>query len=257
MAADPGGLLPVAPVALLGLVLGSFLNVVIGRVPLRQSLVRPRSRCPECGGPIAARDNVPLLSYALLRGRCRACGGRISPRYPVVEATTGLLFGGAAYRFGVGVGLVWALVLICVLVSLAVIDLEHRLLPNAIVGPAAVAGLALSAAANPGWWWVYPLSAVVVGGGLFAISALYPGGMGMGDVKMGGMMGAFLGHYAALSVFLGAVCGAVVGGALLASGRIRWGSALPFGTFMAFGGIVSLFTGPELVRAYLGLFGGF
>ncbi len=255
MAVDPGGL-SILAAALLGLVLGSFSNVVAGRVPLRRSVVRPRSWCPGCGAEVSARENVPLASYALLRGRCRGCGTRISTRYPLVEATTGLLFGLAAHRFGAGVQLLWALALVCALVCLAVTDLEHRLLPNAIVGPAAVVGLLLSTAADPGGWWVYPVCAAVVGGGLFAVSALYPGKMGMGDVKMGGMLGAFLGPYAALAVFLGAAGGAVVGGALLASGRIRRGSALPFGTFMAFGGLVALFAGPEIVGAYLGLFGG-
>ena len=181
---------------------------------------------------------------------------RIPARYPLVEEATGLFFGPAPNRFGLGAQLHWALALVCVLVCLAVTDFEHRLLPNAIAGPAAVAGLVLSTAANPSLWWVYPVSAAVVGGGLFVVSALFPGGMGMGDVKMGGMLGAFLGPYAALAVFLGAAGGAVVGGALLASGRIRRGSALPFGTFMAFGGLVALFAGPEAVGTYLELFRG-
>lgn len=138
---------------LLGLVIGSFLNVVVYRVPRRQSVAWPGSRCPSCGAAIRAVDNVPVLSYVLLGGRCRSCKARIPVRYPIVEAITGLLFVAAAYEFGLGVDLPGALVLVAGLVALAAIDLEHRLLPNAIVVPAAVAGFALSVLANPGGWW--------------------------------------------------------------------------------------------------------
>jgi leader peptidase (prepilin peptidase) / N-methyltransferase len=190
---------------LFGLVIGSFLNVVIHKVPLRQSIVWPSSRCPSCGEYIKSFDNLPVLSYLMLRGRCRSCKAHISPRYPLVESLTGMLFALAAYEFGLSLSLVWALVLISVLVALAGTDLEHRLLPNAIVVPATVVGLLLSAVIDPEGWWVYPLSAVAVAAGLFALAVAYPGGMGMGDVKMGVMLGAFLGPYAALVVFLGAL----------------------------------------------------
>lgn len=244
------------PAFLLGLVVGSFLNVVIHRVPLRQSIVWPASRCPNCGAEIAPKDNIPLISYLLLRGRCRNCKQEISARYPVVEAVTGVLFGIAAAWFGLSVELLAALVFIAVLVALAGIDLEHRLLPNVIVGPAALVGFGLSVLREPGFWWVYPVSAVAVAGGLFALALAYPGGMGMGDVKMGGMLGAFLGPFAALAVFLGALVGAVVGGVLMATGRIGRGSALPFGVFMAFGGVLTLFVGREAWELYLNLLGG-
>jgi leader peptidase (prepilin peptidase)/N-methyltransferase len=197
-----------------------------------------------------------VLSYLLLRGRCRSCKARISARYPVVEALTGVLFAAAAYAFGPSVGLLSALVLISVLVALAGIDFEHRLLPNVIVGPAAVVGFALSFLESPERWWVYLISALAVAGGLLALALVYPGGMGMGDVKMGGMLGAFLGPYAALAVFLGALAGAITGGLLIATGRIPRRHALPFGVFMALGGIVALFVGPQLWGLYLGLFGG-
>jgi leader peptidase (prepilin peptidase)/N-methyltransferase len=239
--------------ALFGLVVGSFLNVVIHRVPRHESVVWPASRCPHCGEPIRPRDNIPLLSYLLLRGRCRNCKEPISLRYPAVEATTGLLFGGAAYEFGVSLALLPALVLIAALISLAVIDLEHRLLPNVIVGPAALAGLVLSAIANPAGWWTYPLSAIAVAGFLLGLALIYPSGMGMGDVKMGGMLGAFLGPYAALAVFLGAMIGAVTGGLLMVAGKVQRRSALPFGLFMALGGIIALFAGPQLWNLYLNL----
>src|SRR5215217_7411853 len=238
---------------LFGLVVGSFLNVVIHRVPHHESVVLPASHCPHCGESIRPRDNLPLISYVLLRGRCRNCKEPISVRYPAVEATTGLLFGAAAYEFGLSLALLPALVLISALISLAVIDLEHRLLPNVIVGPAALAGLALSTLADPAGWWTYPLSAIAVAGALLGLALIYPSGMGMGDVKMGGMLGAFLGPYAALAVFLGALIGAVTGGLLMAAGKVHRRSALPFGLFMALGGIISLFVGPELWELYRNL----
>ena len=243
-------------VGIFGLVIGSFLNVVIHRVPLRQSIVWPSSRCPACGANIPARDNIPVLSYLLLRGRCRSCKARISPRYPLVEALTGLLFALSAYEFGLSLSLVSALVLIAVLVALAGIDLEHRLLPNVIVGPAAVVGFGLSVAGDPGRWWVYLLSAVGVAAGHYALALAYPGGMGMGDVKMGGMLGAFLGPYAALAVFVGALLGALVGGALMVAGKIQRRSALPFGAFLALAGVLTLFFGQEVWDLYRRLIEG-
>ncbi len=236
---------------LFGLVVGSFLNVVIHRVPRRESIVWPSSHCPHCGESIRLLDNVPLVSYLLLRGRCRNCKERISARYPAVEALTGLLFGAAVYEFGVNLALLSALVLISALIVLAAIDLEHRLLPNVIVGPAALAGLVLSILANPAGWWTYPLSALVVAGALLVLALAIPGGMGMGDVKMAGMLGAFFGPYAALAVFLGAVIGAVSGGVLMAFGKAQRRSHLPFGLFMAMGGVISLFVGPQLWGLYL------
>ncbi len=240
---------------LLGVVVGSFLNVVAHRVPIGGSVVRPASRCPSCGEAILRRDNVPIVSYVLLRGRCRHCGKRISARYPLVEGLTGLLFGAAALRFEGAGQLLLALALISVLLVLAATDLEHRLLPNAIVGPAAVVGFVLSAVAGPLAWWTYPLSALAVAGSLFALAMVYRGGMGMGDVKMGAMLGLFLGPYAALAVFLGALTGTVLYAALAPFGKLDRRSALPFGTFMAVGGLVALFAGPALWDLYLNLIG--
>lgn len=243
-------------VALLGLLVGSFLNVVVYRVPRRESIVWPSSKCPSCGARIRSFDNIPLLSYVFLKGKCRDCGVRISRRYPIVEATTGLLFGAAGYAFGFGWALAAALVLISVLVALAVIDLEHRLLPNVIVVPAAVIGYVLSVIEAPEAWWVNLVSAAAVAGGLFALALAYPGGMGMGDVKMGGMLGAFLGPYAALAVFAGALVGAVVGGGLIAVGKMQRRTAMPFGVFLAFGGLVALFAGRGIWEFYIDLVGG-
>ena len=237
-------------VGLFGLVIGSFLNVVIHRVPRRRSVVWPPSRCPSCGASIQPQDNIPVVSYLILRGRCRSCKARISPRYPLVEALTGLLFGLAAYKFGLSLELISALVLIAVLVALAGIDLEHRLLPNVIVGPAAAIGFVLSVAGDPSRWWVYLVSAVGVAAGLFALALAYPGGMGMGDVKMGGMLGAFLGPYAVLTIFLGALVGALGGGLLIATRRIQRRSALPFGVFLAIAGVLTLFLGQEVWGFY-------
>ena len=231
------------------------MNVVIHRVPLRQSIVWPSSRCPECGTGILPWDNVPVLSYLFLRGKCRGCRQQISVRYPLVELGTALLFGAAGLRFGFNLELILALVLVPVLVVLAGTDLEHRLLPNVIVGPAALAGLGLFVAVNPAAWWVPLGGALAVGGGLFALALAYPGGMGMGDVKMGAMLGAFLGFYAALAVFIGAAIGALVSGVLMLSGRIGRRSAIPFGVFMAFGGLFTLFLGKEVWGLYLSVAG--
>ena len=240
---------------LFGLLVGSFLNVVIHRVPLGESIVWPSSHCPECGAAISPRDNLPLLSYVLLRGRCRSCKAHISARYPMIEALTAGLFGLAALVFGFDAELASALVLIGALVVLAATDLEHRLLPNAIIFPAALVGFVLSVAYGPFSWWVYPVSALTVGGVLFALALAYPGGMGMGDVKMTGMLGMFLGPYAALAVFLGALVGAVTGGLLLLAGKTNRRTALPFGFFLALGGLAALFVGPEMWGVYLRLSG--
>lgn len=244
-----------AVVLLFGLVVGSFLNVVIHRVPRHESIVWPSSRCPECGEEISPRDNIPLLSYVLLRGRCRNCKAHISARYPLVEALTAVLFGLAAYAFGLSLELLSALVLIGALIVLTATDLEHRLLPNAIIFPAALVGFVISVAVEPSRWWVYLISALAVGGALFALALAYPGGMGMGDVKMSAMLGLFLGPYAALAVFIGALVGTVTGGILLLIGRMNRRTALPFGAFLALGGLAALFLGPGIWGAYLRLAG--
>ena len=241
--------------ALFGLIVGSFLDVVIHRVPLRQSIVWPRSHCPTCGAPIKSFDNVPVLSYLLLRGKCRDCKARVSPRYPLVEGLTGFLFGLAVYEFGLSLALVPALVFIAVLIALAGTDLEHRLLPSAIVFPATLVGLVLSIAVDPTRWWVYVVSAVAIAAGLFALVFAYPRGMGMGDVKMGGMLGANLGPYAALAVFIVALVGPLVGGVLMAMGRMGRRTVLPFGVFLAVAGVLVLFVGEDIWGAYARLIG--
>jgi prepilin signal peptidase PulO-like enzyme (type II secretory pathway) len=166
-----------------------------------------------------------------------------------------VLFGAAAYSFGISLGLLRALVLLGVLVILAGIDLEHGLLPNAVIGPAVVVGFVLSPLTDPSGWWVYPLSALVAVLGMGALAIAYPAGMGMGDVKMDGMLSAFLGPQAALAVFIGALAGAVIGIALMIAGKMGRRSPLPFGVFLAAGGVVSLFFGPWIWGAYLGMVG--
>jgi len=243
---------------LFGLVVGSFLNVVIHRVPNRESIVWPASHCPKCGEAISPKDNVPILSYVLLRGKCRNCSERISARYPLVEALTGVLFAAVVYKFGLDfqiLAVMSGLVFVGVLVVLAGTDIEYRLLPNVIVGPAAVAGLVFSILMDPGRWWVYVVSMVAVAGALFALVLAYPQGMGMGDVKMAGMLGAFLGPYAGLAVFLGALCGMVVSVVLMAGGVIGRRAAIPFGTFLALGGVLTLFAGRDLWNYYLNFVG--
>ena len=227
------------------------MNVVIHRVPLHQSVVWPASRCPACGEPIRPIDNVPVLSYLLLRGRCRSCKARISARYPLVEALTGALFAAAADKFGLDLRLLSALVLISTLIALAGIDLEHRLLPNAIVGPAALAGLSLSILASPEKWWVYPAqpSPSRADCSRWPSPALVDG---RGTSRWAVCSALSSDPYAALAVFLGAFAGAITGGLLMATGKIQRRHALPFGVFMALGGI-PLFVGPQLWELYLGL----
>ena len=239
---------------LFGLLVGSFLNVVIHRVPLHQSVVWPSSRCPNCEAPIKSFDNVPLLSYLLLRGKCRSCGTPLSPLSALVGWLIGILLALAAHRYGLSPVLLSAIILIRVLVALGGTDLEYRLLPNAIVFPATIVGLVLSVALEPSRWWVYLVSTVGVAGALFALAIARPGGMGMGDVKMGGMLGAFLGLYALLAVFLGALLGAILAGVLMATGRMQRSTALPFGVFLAVAGVLVSFVGPQIWGSYSELF---
>jgi leader peptidase (prepilin peptidase)/N-methyltransferase len=243
-------------VAAVGLIVGSYLNVVIHRLPRRESTVLPRSRCPHCGARIRAIDNLPLVSFLFLRGRCRACKAPISWRYPLVEAMTGALFVGCLEAFGVSWHAVVAAAFGCVLVALAGIDLEHFLLPDVLTLPALVAGLLISLRAD----WITAqqalLGAVLGGGALWLLAQAWvilrhEEGMGLGDVKMLAMVGAFLGWQGVIvTVFLGSLAGAVLGLSLIAAGRLDLGSRLPFGVFLAGGALASLFAGPALVMRY-------
>ena len=244
------------PVVTFGLIIGSFLNVVIARLPERRSLWMPGSTCPGCGNAIAWHDNIPLVSFLVLRGRCRACAALIPWRYPIVEAVTAalfvlawLVFGGDPREFVV------AVVFLAALVAITVIDLRHQIIPDAITLPGIVAGLVASVVTDR-ISWVTSVVGILLGGGLFvAVILLSRGGMGGGDLKLGAMLGAFLGWQALLvGLFVAIVLGGLTAVALLASGRLARKDAIPFGPFLAIGGAVALFWGDAILAWYLGGF---
>jgi leader peptidase (prepilin peptidase) / N-methyltransferase len=242
--------------AVTGAAIGSFLNVAAHRIPLRQSLVRPRSSCPTCKAQIAEYDNVPILSWILLRGRCRSCGARISARYPLVEALTAALFvavGFAADSFGE----LWpGLVLVSVLVLVAAIDLEHRIVPNRVLAPAALTGLLLWLLVDPSRVPENLIAGAAAGGFLLIAALAYPKGMGMGDVKLAAVMGLFLGRSIAPALLVGFASGVVVGAAIMAArGIAARKTAIPFAPFLALGGVIGLLFGPAIVDWYLSVSG--
>lgn len=244
------------PVVTFGLVIGSFLNVVIARLPERRSLWMPGSTCPGCGNAIAWHDNIPLVSFVALRGRCRACAAPIPWRYPIVEASTAVLFAVAWLVFG-GDRLEFAVaaVFLAALVAITVIDLRHQIIPDALTLPGVVAGL-LASFATDRLSWVDSVGGILLGAGLFvAVILLSRGGMGGGDLKLGAMLGAFLGWQALLvALFVAVVLGGLSAVALLASGRLARKDAIPVGPFLAIGGAVALFWGEAILAWYLGGF---
>jgi leader peptidase (prepilin peptidase)/N-methyltransferase len=235
----------------LGLLIGSFLNVVAYRLPRGESLLWPASHCPGCEQPIKPYDNVPVLSWLLLRGKCRNCGIHISPRYPAIELLTAVAFGAIVLLNGVDPDLVWELPFAAMLIAVAGIDLEHRIIPNKVMLPSAVFALATAIALRPDD--LYELSAAGAGAfAAFLLAALaYPAGMGMGDVKLAGVMGFFLGIAVIPALFIAFLTGTVVGVAVIAkhgaSGRKK---GVPFGPFLAFGGLVGLLFGADLIDLY-------
>jgi len=251
------GTLSLVVAGLFGLCIGSFLNVVIYRLPLGQSLATPPSRCRKCGYSLRWFDNIPVLSWVFLRGRCRKCGIKVSWQYPVVELVTGALFVLVVWLTPPGPLLASRLLLVCILIALFGIDLEHQILPNVITLPGIVIGLMLSAIAPPGI--KDAAIGVLAGGGLlYAIAGAYylwrrEEGMGMGDVKMLAMLGAFLGWKAVLvTVILASFTGAVVGLGMMAVQRGSMKYALPFGTFLAIGAVIAMFVGEPLIAWYAG-----
>jgi leader peptidase (prepilin peptidase) / N-methyltransferase len=241
-----------------GLIAGSFIGVVAHRVPRGESIVGPRSRCPTCGTQIAAYDNVPVVSWLVLRGRCRSCGSRISPRYPLTELAVGILY---TVTFLVleddPAELALGLVFVSVLVAVTLTDLERRVIPNAIVLVGAVVGIAIVATTDPASLPERAIGVAAAGGFLLLGALAYRGGMGMGDVKLAALMGLYLGRAVAASLVVGFAAGALVGVALM----IRHGAsarkhALPFGPFLALGGLVGLWAGDEIVDWYLDAFFG-
>jgi leader peptidase (prepilin peptidase) / N-methyltransferase len=245
--------------ALFGLCIGSFLNVVIYRLPLGQSLATPPSRCRNCGYSLRWFDNIPVLSWVMLRGRCRKCGTGVSWQYPLVELITAALFVLVVWLTPAGPLLASRLLLVCILIALFGIDLEHQILPNVITLPGIVIGLLFSLIAPPGIRDAL-IGAAAGGGILYGIAAAYylwrrEEGMGMGDVKMLAMLGAFLGWKAVLvTLVLASFSGALIGMAMMAVQRGGMKYALPFGTFLALGALAAMFVGEPLVAWYAGFF---
>ena len=238
-----------------GLLVGSFLNVVIYRLPREESIVSPPSRCPGCGHRVRPWDNIPVLSWMLLQGRCRDCRQPISPRYPFVEALTGITFGLVAWHFGPSPSAGFLLVFAAAMIAVVFIDLDHQIIPDVITWPGLGLGLVASFFGPP-----YPggalMGALIGGGTLFAIGFAYEKvrgveGMGGGDVKLGLMLGAFTGWQGALFTLMAAsFAGALVGGLLLARKQAHGQTALPFGTFLAPASVLSLFVAPQFFHWY-------
>jgi leader peptidase (prepilin peptidase)/N-methyltransferase len=233
-----------------GLAVGSFLNVLAARIPLRRSIVSPGSACMSCSTPLHWYDNVPLLSYALLRGRCRHCGTAISWRYPAVEAVTAALVAGCALDFGFTWDFAVAAVFCAVLVTVSATDLERRIIPNRIVVPAAAVLLAAQTILHPSVEWI----AAGVGAAAFFLAAAlaYPGGMGMGDVKLALLLGVVLGRVVPVALLAGMIA-ALVPAAVLGArhGKAARKMAIPFGPFLSLGGVLALFAGHAIVDWYL------
>jgi len=236
-----------------GLCLGSFLNVVAYRLPAGVSLVAPRSACPGCGTAIRPYDNVPVLSWIMLGGHCRSCRATISASYPLTEALTGALFAAVVIARGASASVWLDLIFVAALVAITRIDLQHRIIPDRITAPLAVAALVLTAVLEPHQLPQRLIAGAAAGGALFAVVLVYPAGMGMGDVKLVAVMGLVLGTAVAPALLVALVTGTLVGIGIMARRGVRAGrrTAIPFGPFLALGGVVALFAGPTMVHVYL------
>ncbi len=233
-----------------GLALGSFLNVVAARVPLHRSVVSPGSACMTCEHELSWWENVPLLSYAVLRGRCRSCGEHIPLRYPAVELVSALLVAGCAWRFGLHLEALLASFFCLALVAVSATDLEHRIIPNRIVVPAAAIVLVAQTALRPSPEWA--ISAFGASGALFLTALVYPAGMGMGDVKLALLLGAMLGRTVPVAILLGMIVALVPSVVLFARyGMKARKMGIPLGPFLALGAVVALFAGHPLLHLYL------
>lgn len=250
----------VAASALVGLAIGSFLNVVIYRVPLRQSVVSPRSRCTACETELAARDNIPVLSWLILRGKCRTCKVPIAVRYPAVELLTAVLFAATAVRLGPNLELAPFLLLVAVLIAVSVIDIEHYIVPNRIVIFALVTSvplLAVTAIVDHQGTELRNamLGSLMASGALFLLHLAYPRGMGMGDVKLALVLGLYLGWlglgHVFLGIFLGFLLGSIVGIALIVTGLRTRSQHLPFAPFLAGGAMLAVLMGERILDWYL------
>jgi leader peptidase (prepilin peptidase) / N-methyltransferase len=240
----------------LGAVFGSFLNVVVHRLPRRESLVHPASHCPKCGTPVKPYDNVPILSWLMLRGHCRGCDAPISVRYPLVEALTAALCAGAVITHHSSAGIALSVALILLVVPAALIDLEHRIIPNQITGLGALLALAVGLALDPAGEPGRLIAAAAAGGFLLLAALAYPGGMGMGDVKLAGMMGLFLGAAVAPALLIALLAGVGLGAVVIVRKGAQAGrkTAVPFGPFLALGALVAVFVGNQLVSVYVNHF---
>ncbi len=242
-----------APAALFGLLIGSFLNVVAWRLPRGESLVKPRSKCPGCATQLKAYDNIPVFSWLILRGRCRGCGERISARYPVVEAVTAALYVlVVALKWGDVLQMTLGLVLVTFLVPIAVIDLDLKIIPNKLTAPAAVLAIALGAVLEPSY---LPEQLAAGAGALIFFllpTLIHQKGMGMGDVKLVAVLGLYLGRAVAPAIFIALILGVVVGAAIIAMKGMSDGrrTKVPFGPFLAVGALVAFFVGDAIVNSY-------
>ena len=246
----------VALVAVVGALVGSFLNVCIYRLPLGKSIVWPASACESCGRELSWFENLPIVSWTVLGAKCRTCKAPLSMQHPMVEALTALMFGAAAWYYGPTLLLASRLVFGCALIVLFMIDLEHHLLPNAVTLPGIAVGLAFSVVTEPGWAAAL-IGAVVGGGSLWLIAEAYyrvrkEDGLGMGDVKMLAMVGAFIGwQLTIVTLMMASVAGSIVGVTLIALRKGNMKYALPFGTFLAMGAAIAATVGQELLTWYL------
>jgi leader peptidase (prepilin peptidase) / N-methyltransferase len=241
---------------LMGLVTGSFLNVVAFRLPRGESLAHPPSRCPSCSHAIRPYDNIPVLSWLLLRGRCRDCHTAIPARYPLIELGTAALAVLIVVAKGADSDVWLALVLLFLLVPITVIDLERRIIPNAITVPGAAAAIIIGAIIDPGGLPQQLIAGAAAGAFLLIPALLYPSGMGMGDVKLAAMMGLFLGRDVAVALLVALIAGAVIGMGIMARVGVAKGrkTGVPFGPFLALGGIVAIFAGHAIIEWYLDAF---
>lgn len=246
----------IALAVLAGVMLGSFVTVVAHRVPRGDSIVGPRSLCPTCGTQIAARDNVPIVSWLLLSGRSRCCGEPISIRYPLTESTLAVLFVAVVLRFHGDAGeIALGLVFVSTLLAVTLTDLEQRIIPNRILIVAAVLAIAIAAVSDPGSLPERVAAGVGAGGLLFLAALAYPGGMGLGDVKLAATMGLFLGVWVIPALLIALLSGSLVGIALIVrDGLAARKRAIPFGPFLALGGVAGLLAGSALIDFYLSTF---
>jgi leader peptidase (prepilin peptidase)/N-methyltransferase len=240
----------------LGAIVGSFLNVVAYRLPRHESLISPASHCTRCGTPVKPYDNIPIISWLLLRGHCRGCGSSISVRYPLVEGLTAALCVGAVLVHHSAAAIALSVALILLVVPAALIDLEYRIIPNRITALGAVLALLIGLALDPGGEPERLLAAAAAGGFLLLAALAYPGGMGMGDVKLAAVMGLFLGDAVAPAILLALLAGVLVGAFVIARKGAREGrkTAVPFGPFLAFGALAAVFAGQPIVDLYVNHF---